>query len=410
MPLASGTRLRSSDEVVAAALATVVALALTSWRGTAASLGTQAPAAQTAMPGADPARARVTAGADRLYDTARLHRIDIVIAPADAAQIVFRRPDRVRATFTIDGRTIRDVGVRQSGGIYHPYLPVEAKPSLSVKFDEFVAGQTLFDLDKLILKNELQDISFLSEHLTYEVFRRAGLAAPLTAHAQVTINGIDDGIYLMREPVDKSFLARNFGSAFTNGNLYEIENRVDFVAAPMAPKLDDEGKKGRTRADMVALASAVQAATPESFVREVSGRVDLDRLATFLAVETATVHWDSLSFNNNNTYMYAHPKDGRFIFIPWGADQTLGLGRGMMRSLTPQSWLVAQMMSVPTLAARVRAEVTRVGTEPVWNQKVLRDRIAEVARILATADQTGRTASDVARFTSFRPQVEQAIK
>ena len=177
-------------------------------------------------------KSKVEAGAAKLYDTSVLHQITVEMSPDDARRILARTSERVHATFTIDGRVLKDVGVRQSGGIYHAYVPVQGKPSLSVKFDEFVPKQKVFDLDKLILKNELQDTSFLSEHLTYEIFRRAGLAAPLTAHAHVVINGFDDGIYLMREPIDKSFLARNFGNNAKQGNLYELENVREFVTDP----------------------------------------------------------------------------------------------------------------------------------------------------------------------------------
>src|SRR5205085_10114731 len=97
---------------------------------------------------------KVEAGAAKLYDTSVLHQIAVEIAPDDAGRILARTSERVRATFTIDGRTLKNIGVRQSGGIYHPYVPIQGKPSLSVKFDEFVPQQKLFDLDKLILKNE----------------------------------------------------------------------------------------------------------------------------------------------------------------------------------------------------------------------------------------------------------------
>ena len=54
----------------------------------------------------------------------------------------------------------------------------------------------------------------MNEHLTCEVFRRAGLAAPATVRAVVTINGKLNGICLMREPTNQKFIERNFGSAF----------------------------------------------------------------------------------------------------------------------------------------------------------------------------------------------------
>lgn len=360
----------------------------------------------------DTARRKVEAGVARLYDTSVLHRIDIAIAAEDADRIIARTDERVRATFTMDGRTLTDIGVRQSGGVYHPYQPITNKPSLSLKFDEFVDGQRLFDLERLILKNELQDVSFLSEHLTYEIFRRAGLAAPFTAHARVTINGIDSGIYLMREPITKQFLTRNFGSAAKGGNLYEIENTRDFVYDPTYPALDDEGKDGRTRTDLVALAKAIQATTGDAFVRDLSPMLDIDGLVTFVAAEIATGHWDGLTYRNNNTYVYAHPKDGRFIFLPWGADQALGLGRGgFWGANSPQSALVQKLLAVPALAARVQAEVTRIRRAPVWNQDVLLDRIDRAARVIASADaSSGRTAADVGRFNSWRATVEGIIR
>jgi spore coat protein CotH len=374
--------------------------------------GPSAQEGSAVAPRPDRAQVAIVAGAARLYDTSKLHRVNVEIPPDDAAGLVRRTSTRVRATVTIDGIRLENVGVRQAGGSYHPYQPITNKPSLSLKFDEFINGQKLFGLDKLILKNELQDVSFLSEHLTYEIFRRAGLAAPLTAHAQVTLNGLDSGIYVMREPVDKEFLTRNFGSDFKNGNLYEVET-TDFVHNPAYPPLGDEGVAGRTRADLVALASAVRSSTPDTFIATVGPLMDLDRLITFVAVETATVHWDGFSGNNNNTYIYAHPKDGRFILLPWGADQTLGLGRmgGFRRANGPRSATVQRLMSIPALAERLQAEIARVGREPVWDLPHLVARIERVARNLdAVESPSGRTAIDIAGFTSWRATVENAIK
>ena len=383
-------------------------------------LGLLVPAALVAQGGgavSDPAGERAAAGAARLYDTSVLHRIEIVIASEDASRLVYRTADRVRSTFTIDGVTLKDVGVRQSGGVYHAYQPITGKPSLSIKFDEFTKGQRVFGLDKLILKNELQDFTFVSEHLSYEVFRRAGLAAPMTAYAQVSINGIDNGIYLMREPVDKAFLRRNFGGTFDEGNLFEIENLREFVFDPQYPPLNDEGENGRTRDDLVRFAAAVRAATPESVERDLTPLLDIDRFATYVAAEIAIGHWDGLTYNNNNTYIYAHPKDGRFVFIPWGADQAFRLGRGRFMGALggagfggARSYLVQQLLRSQRFSDRVNQEVARIGREPVWDQQVLLDRLNAVERIFAAIEPTGRTASDISRFRSTRAIVEGVIR
>jgi spore coat protein CotH len=367
---------------------------------------------RTSTSAVDAAQARARAGAAKLYDTAVLHRIDIVIAPEEVGKIPRRTTERVRCTFTIDGITLKNVGVRQAGGIYHPYVPITNKPSLSLKFDEFVRNQLLFDLDKLVLKNGLQDHGLINEHLAYEVFRRAGLAASLTAHARVTINGIDSGIYLMREPVDKEFLVRNFGKAFADGNLYEIENKHDFVDGPGGVALDDEGKNGRTRTDLVRFADAIRATSATRFVADLSKYLDIDRFITFVAAERATAHWDGLTYRNNNTYLYAHPKEGKFLLIPYGTDQAFRGSSGFRGWAyeRPQSALVRRMLSVPDLVNRYHAEVARVGREPVWNQNVLLDRIDLVARILQGAERSGRTGADVARFFSTRPAIERLIR
>ena len=150
-----------------------------------------------------------------------LHRIDIVIAPEDVRRILNRTSDRVRCTFSFDGMVFKNVGVRQAGGTFNRFVGIEEKPTLSVKFDDFVDGQELHGLEKIVLKDGRQDTGLVGEHLTYEVYRRAGIAAPMTAHAHVTINGNDSGIYVIREPINRDFLTRNFGSAFSNGNVYE---------------------------------------------------------------------------------------------------------------------------------------------------------------------------------------------
>ena len=93
----------------------------------------------------------------------------------------------MRCTFTFDGVTLKDVGVRQAGGSFNRFVSIDEKPTLSLKFDDFVNGQELHGLEKMVLKDGRQDSGFVGEHLTYDVYRRAGIAAngqPTTGSAQ----------------------------------------------------------------------------------------------------------------------------------------------------------------------------------------------------------------------------------
>ena len=372
-------------------------------------LRTQAPAA-LAM---DARQERVNAGVARVFDTSVLHRIEIVIAPDDARTILNRTPDRVKSTVTFDGMVLTDVGVRQAGGTFNSFVPIDQKPTLSVKFDDVVEGQELHGLEKIILKDGRQDTGLVGEHLTYEVYRRAGIAAPLTAHAHVTINGIDSGIYVMREAINRDFLTRNFGRKFSDGNLYELSYRPDPMVSPAEIALKDEVEQKRQRTELVGAANAVQNAPAESFAAAVSNYLDLDRYVTFYAVEAATSNYDGFSFNVNNAYLYAHPRDGRLIMIPYGADSSFWAIARITKIQSPfqppRSALARRVQAIPELRQKFSAEVARVGREPVWDKKALHDRLAAVERVLAAAPKTTRSAADVKKFTDYRPVIEAFI-
>ena len=356
---------------------------------------------------------RLNAAVARVYDTRVLHRIDIVIAPQDAVTIANRTTERVRCTLTFDGVTLKDVGIRQAGGSFNSFLSLDQKPTLSVKFDDVIEGQELHGLEKMILKDGRQDTGLVGEHLTYEVYRRAGIAAPMTAHAHVTINGVDSGIYVIREPINRDFLTRNFGRAFSDGNLYELSYGPDPMRSPARIALKDEVEQKRTRSELLGAADAVQHASDDRFVADVSKYLDLDRYLTFYAVEAATSNYDGFSFNLNNAYLYAHPRDGRLMMIPYGADSSFWAIAQITRIRspfqTPRSALARRVQAIPELAKRFEAEVARVGREPVWDKRALVARLAQVDRILATAPATTRAAADVKRFADYRPVIEAFI-
>ena len=366
-----------------------------------------------ALQSADARQERVQAAVARVYDTSILHRIEIVIAPEDARTILNRTSERVRCTFTFDGVVLKDVGVRQAGGTFNRFVTLEEKPTLSVKFDDFVDGQELHGLEKMVLKDGRQDTGLIGEHLTYEVYRRAGIAAPLTAHAHVTINGRDSGIYVMREPINRDFLTRNFGRPFSNGNLYELSYQPDPMISPRGILLKDEVEQKRTRTELLGAADVVQTASPETFAAAMSRYLDLDRYITFYAVEATTSNYDGFSFNTNNAYLYAHPKDGRLIMIPYGADSSFWAEARITKIRSPfqpaRAALARRIQSTPALAQQFAAEAARVGREPVWDKKVLLDRLSQVDRILSTAPETGRAAADVKRFVGYRPTIEAFI-
>ncbi len=271
----------------------------------------------------------------RLFDPSKVHEVSVTI-PADQLSVLKPGGDeRARAQLTVDGKTLANVGVRVKQGL-GSFRWLDGKTGFSVKTDEFVDGQAIFGEKKFTLNNSITDPSFVADQLTYDVFRAAGIPAPRTALANLHVNGELFGLYVLREALDKRFLERNFRDP--DGNLYEAPFDVDIGDTRMELRTNETKND---KSDVAAVGAVVADAPDADFLARVRTLVDLREFFRYWAVETITAHWDgyaSLSglpfwdpyntrFDNyrpNNYYTYSDPSTGKFVFLPWGADLSLG--------------------------------------------------------------------------------------
>ena len=79
------------------------------------------------------------------------------------------------ADLTMDGESLSNIGIRKKGFIGSQSTE---KPSLKLNLDEYVAGAELFGTDNITLNNAVQDPSLIRQCLSYDLLRKAGLAAP----------------------------------------------------------------------------------------------------------------------------------------------------------------------------------------------------------------------------------------
>ena len=222
------------------------------------------------------------------------------------------------ATVTVDGETHAEVGVRKKGFVGSQS---DTKPSLKLRFDRYVDGQSLGGvMERMTLNNSLQDPSFVNTCLSYRVFAAAGSPAPRCNFATVTVNGADLGLYVHVEEIKAPFLLRHFDRA--DGNVYE-GNVSDFTPVYRGTF---EKKTNEDEADWSDIDAVVAAlADPTEAGLEALGEiVDLDRYLTHWATEVLVGHWDGYAGDRNNYWFYREP-GGRFVFIPWGVDDTFHL-------------------------------------------------------------------------------------
>ncbi|MGA1236558.1 MAG: CotH kinase family protein [Limisphaerales bacterium] len=363
--------------------------------------------------------------ADELFDGSRLLEVEIRLDEEDWEELCGQggrdffallgggggasdRFTQFKADITIDGKTIREVGIRKKG--FLGSLDSEC-PSLKVKFDEYVEQEPVKGLDRLTLNNNKQDVSLASQYLTYALFNRAGVPAPRVSFARVTVNGKYLGVYSNVESVREPFLAEHFGDG--TGEFYE-GTLADFY-----PKALDgmEAKNKRTEKDRARAETLAGLLESEaSFdLGQVEKVVNLQQFMRFWVVESLLGIWDGYTANQNNYFAYASPTDGgRFHFMPWGADSSFTGGRGPFggwgnagpKSIYGQSLLANRLYASPGIPDRYKQVMESVLAE-VWNEKEL---LAELHRIEAlTKDHwherqsgTGDGVQQVARFIEGR--------
>ncbi len=161
---------------------------------------------------------------NRLFDTDRVHTIDIVIDDWDEFLTTAQSEEYSDCTVIIDGEAYKNVGIRGKGNTSLSTVSSmdSNRYSFKVEFDQYDKNKSYHGLDKLSLNNVIQDNTYMKDYLTYQMMNEFGASAPLCSFAYITVNGEDWGLYLAVEGVEDSFLQRNFGNDY--GNLYKPDS------------------------------------------------------------------------------------------------------------------------------------------------------------------------------------------
>jgi hypothetical protein len=255
----------------------------------------------------------------------RQHRTwwDVAAAENRACMVQpFAKPfDWFPAAITVDGTRRERVAVRKKGFLGSLN---EERPALKVRFDHFVADQTLAGLERLTLNNSVQDPTWLKQCLAFRVVERAGVPSQYCNFAHVSVNGRDLGLYVHVESVDRRWVRRHFPR--DEGELWEGEIsdfRVDWLGTfEKKGNVADGDQTTVDRRALAEVAGAVAPGVPDAEVRSrLEQRVDLDQFIRFWALEKVLEHWDGYANNANNFYVYRDPATSRFVFAPSGLDQ-----------------------------------------------------------------------------------------
>ncbi len=326
------------------------------------------------------AAAQRPTAADELFAPGTIRELRVTMSERDWATL--RENFQLNTYYTADLRVmlgsgetvVRNVGVRSRGSGSRSGV----KPALKIDIGRYVSGQRVFGLRTLILRNLLQDVSMLHEHVTMELQRRMGLPAPRTVFARFFVNQQYAGLYEIMEDVDEEFLDRVAGEH--DGYLYEFAWLYPYYFQYLGPGLDayealwEPGTRTREPASSLfgpieEMTRAISAGRDGDFANEVGRHLDIREVLRLAAADNFMAEWDGLLgyAGMNNIYLY-RPVNGPALIVPWDKDNTFHALDYSAFSGTEDNVLVARAMRDPELrsvyveALRTAASLSR---EPV---------------------------------------------
>jgi hypothetical protein len=219
------------------------------------------------------------------------------------------------ADVSVDGELIERVGIRKKGLIGSLSA---TRPSVKLKFDKYVDGQSYRGLERMTLNNSISDPSLVRQCLGYRAFAAAGIPAPRCNFAHVVAQGVDLGIYVNVEPPKRRFLRHVFDGDDA-GDLYEG------TLSDFRPGWTDTFEVETSATDpsmqpIRAVSDALEEPADADALAALEESLDLDAFHRFWAMEVLVAHIDGYTGNRNNFYVYRPQASDGLLFIPWGID------------------------------------------------------------------------------------------
>jgi len=248
----------------------------------------------------------------------------------------------------IRGNTSRRRPEGSTGLVHSVTNPVWHHASFALNFKKYVKGQKLAEIEKMNLKWFKDDPTYVREVYCYDLFERFGVwTAPQSSYCRLSIKIKEDaatvyfGVYQLVEAIDKQYL-ENRPSKFadSNGNLWKASWGADFrstdrtqmgienitLTQTYTPVYDLKTNEPQLEAAKTQLAdfiSNLNNKTGESFKTWISQKMDVELFLKTYAVNVMCGMWDDYWINKNNFYFY-FDSSGKFYFIPYDYDNTLG--------------------------------------------------------------------------------------
>jgi hypothetical protein len=269
---------------------------------------------------------------NHVFRTDVIPRVDITIHP-DSLEWIYQNVDsdhEFKAGFKYSAAGLIDevetVGFRLRGNTSRQ----SAKKSFKISFNTFTPGGKFYGIEKMNLNGEHNDPSIIRSFLAWNLFRQMQVVGSRSNHVEVYINNNYYGLYINVEHIDEEFVQSRFGNDY--GNLYKCTHPADLsYLGTNKQDYKNQGYELKTNeevddfSDIINLAQVINQTSAANFPEFVEPIFNINGFLRYLAVEIFTGHWDAISINRNNFYLFNNKFTDKFEFMPYDVDNTFGV-------------------------------------------------------------------------------------
>ena len=292
---------------------------------------------------------------DKFWDQSKVHRVHLEISNAEWEAMKALDPNKrvsqaerpktpegeirelhrdrfpwAKGSITINGHPLEGIGVRYKGNASFNLMRGSLKRNMKIKLDCTNDNQSYKSVETLNLNAGGLDPSKLRDAFSYWLFQQAGVPAPRTTFAELTLTIPERleketlGLFTIVEQVNKSFLKDHFGSK--KGLLMKPEGIAsmeyhgdDWMFYAPLYRPDDTPSSAQSRRVMD-FAHLVNHGSEQEFQDSIATYLDVDGFLRFIAVNALIVNLDTLLAMPQNYYLHLGRDTNKFVFFPWDLD------------------------------------------------------------------------------------------
>ncbi len=274
------------------------------------------------------------------------------------------------ATFTYNGQTWNNVGVRYRGNTSRDV----SKKSWKIKFNKFVPNQEFLDgQNELNLDSTFGERTILREKLASDYCELVDVPDFDSRHVQLRVNGEYFGVYVTPENVDKRWLRKH--GFDDSGSLYKAELNAYMqvmpdTAAYMAA-YSKQTNEATGYADLIQFIELVNN-TPANQIYHVlsGGQIRFD-IESFINYNAAMVALSTDSFFGRNYFLYHDLLTNTWTYLPDDLDSTFGHSGIFDQKVTPNlnplhgfgNILIGKLQQSPHVKRRIFERVLEMAAE-----------------------------------------------